>query len=340
MKEFANIDELLNGFIDGELNQRQLNEVHRLVDNDPDIAKRLKELRSCKAIVGSLPVTNAPVSMLDDIKASLERKTLLGHNSRLYEDRLGVRHLMLRKVVSAAAMFVLVAFLAVVVYRIVAPVEKTKHPVAVKNKVLKTETSLPASNVAPSEPVKENTVAAEIAKQEPFNGSLEIKASNPAVVVAFINRAIENNIPADQWTAASDDKRSPHILACSRGSLNILLSEMENIWNRLNSVTLLMETEQENVKLAVNAVTSRQILDIVSHDTRIAQVENAKQIASLNKMSPKETGQSVTVNSESKEENISIPKPVLTSGEKPVVKSEPLKEEEKIHLVITVVPAE
>ena len=44
MKQNQNIDELLNGFIDEELTTRQHTEVKRLIKNDAQIAKRLKEL--------------------------------------------------------------------------------------------------------------------------------------------------------------------------------------------------------------------------------------------------------------------------------------------------------
>ena len=43
--ENSNIDELLNGFIDGQLSIRQKTEVKRLIVNEPEIAKRLEELK-------------------------------------------------------------------------------------------------------------------------------------------------------------------------------------------------------------------------------------------------------------------------------------------------------
>ena len=72
--EINNIDELLNGFLDGELDDRHQTEVQRLLKHDKQIAERLKSLRNCKRIVSSLPYAEAPDGMLENIKASLEEK--------------------------------------------------------------------------------------------------------------------------------------------------------------------------------------------------------------------------------------------------------------------------
>ena len=39
MTDDLNIDELLNGYVDGELDRRQQVELKRLIDNDPVLAK-------------------------------------------------------------------------------------------------------------------------------------------------------------------------------------------------------------------------------------------------------------------------------------------------------------
>ncbi len=121
MKEEPNIDELLNGFIDGELDQRHQTEVQRLITHDAQIAERLRELQKCKVLVGSLPCVEAPAGMAEQIKASLETSALLGRQPESFDAREGARHLLVRRVLAAAAMIGLVAVLAAVVYTIVAP---------------------------------------------------------------------------------------------------------------------------------------------------------------------------------------------------------------------------
>ena len=121
MKEIPNMDELLNSFIDGELPARQQTEVQRLVNHEEKIAQRLQQLQKCKMLLSSLPVTEAPPQILENVKASLARKPLLAEQSSVFDERVGTRHLLGRKLFAAAAMLGLVGILTAVVYTIVAP---------------------------------------------------------------------------------------------------------------------------------------------------------------------------------------------------------------------------
>ena len=77
MKANPNIDELLCSFIDGELPLRQQTEIQRLMAKDPEVARRLRQLQNTRALVGALPRAEAPAEMLDQIKFTLERRSLL-----------------------------------------------------------------------------------------------------------------------------------------------------------------------------------------------------------------------------------------------------------------------
>ena len=77
MKEKTNINELLSGYIDGELDERQTTEVQRLIAHDPKVAERLREMQQYSTLIGSLPIAEAPAEMLEDIKTRLERNSLL-----------------------------------------------------------------------------------------------------------------------------------------------------------------------------------------------------------------------------------------------------------------------
>ena len=133
MKENRNIDELLNSFIDGELTARQRTEAQRLIAHDAQVAQRLRELQKCKTLVSSLPYVEAPAEMLEVVKTSLERRTLLGQQSSAFDQRAGARHLLVRKVLSAAAMIGLVAVLAAVIYTIVGPESSPQKPVVMED---------------------------------------------------------------------------------------------------------------------------------------------------------------------------------------------------------------
>ena len=129
MKEELNIDELLNSFLDGEATERERIEVQRLLTHDAQVAKRLRELEKCRMLVGSLPYAEAPAEIMKAIKTSLG-KSPKAREVGVFEQRRGARHLLIRQVLSVAAMVALVAVLGVVIYTILVPEGSSKQPIA------------------------------------------------------------------------------------------------------------------------------------------------------------------------------------------------------------------
>jgi len=351
--EIPNIDELLNSFIDGELDQRHQTEVQRLIKHDKRIAERLLTLQKCKRLVSSLPYTEAPQELLGDIKASLKERKLLpvrrsllvrhsfsdggsedgvqpARGEQRRREREGARHLLVRRLTAAAAMIGLVAVLAAVIYSIVAPQVVTNKPVAVER---------PAA-------AKPREVAAVVKPAETalprveFTGRLELKTSSPSEVAAFINKAIEYNIPSDERTAAVSGKlRESHVLICSRQNLRSILADLGTIWDKFDSATLFIETDRPEGQIVVDAVAPEQIIEIAKQDDFETQIKTAKYFAAMNNMAKLSPGREVlTAIDNSSPDLITIPKPVLTSSEK-TIKKPPAQAEDsqKVHLTITVV---
>ena len=330
--EIPNIDELLNSFIDGELDQRHQTEVQRLIKHDKRIAERLLTLQKCKRLVSSLPYTEAPQELLGDIKASLKERKLLPVRRSFSEDgvqpargeqrrreREGARHLLVRRLTAAAAMIGLVAVLAAVIYSIVAPQVVTE----------------PAVTVATAEKPVETALAG-----MEFSGRLELKTSSPSEVAAFINKAIEYNIPSDEQTAAVPGKLGEsHALICSRQNLRVLMDELGTIWDKINSATLLVNTDRPEGQIVVDAVAPEQIIEIAKQDDFETQIKTAKYFAAMNNMAKLSPGREVlTAIDNSRPDLITIPKPVLTSSEKPITKpSAQTEDSQKVYLTITVV---
>jgi anti-sigma factor RsiW len=339
MKEDQNIDELLNGFIDGELTARQMTEVQRLVSHDIQVLERLRELQSCKRLVGSLPCAEAPAGMVEEIKASLERRTLLGELPELHEQRRGARHLLVRKVLAAAAMIGLVAVLGVVVYTIVAPETVPPRPIAVEDrqqpggvKVEKPEPSVIVATAEKSVAETSTTVAAG------FNGRLELKTSNPSGFAAVINKAIADNGLLEKVSSGHQEGKSVYAISCSREALSLLLADLGRGWEKLDSATLFVETEEAGKRLAVNKVTTEQIAEIVNQNSSERSVKAAMYFAVLNNMdelSPDK--EALAAVEEKKPALLTIPKPVLTSSEKPAARAE---DAVQVNLTIVVADSE
>ncbi|MHC4187387.1 MAG: anti-sigma factor family protein, partial [Planctomycetota bacterium] len=187
MTDDLNIDELLNGYIDGELDGRQQVELKRLVDHDPILAERLNKLKRCKMVVNALPRTQAPPHMLRDIKLKLERKTLIKepHPYPPQAKTADAPHVFYRRLLKVAAMIALFAALTGVIYTIVAPSDSTR-------KTLVDKPWQPPVQVAKQTPEKttEVTITEAIPLQGTFNGKIILTTQNLLPLDAFVNRGI------------------------------------------------------------------------------------------------------------------------------------------------------
>jgi len=223
--ENPNIEELLNGYIDGELTESENIEVQRLVSHDAKVAQRLRELQTSKILVSSLPRAEAPAGILDNVKASLETEAVSEErnwNEGPSSGRVGVRHLIVRKFLAVAAMIGLVAILGSVVYTIVAPESHPIHPVP------------------------------EVA----FNGRLELKTDTLSTVNTFIDRAIEEKGLTDSISVKNQNGKRVYSLTCSQKDLNLLLAGLTDVWERCNSTTLntKMPVEKEFKGVSTDAI--------------------------------------------------------------------------------------
>ncbi len=328
----SNIDELLNSFLDGELDARHQTEVQRLIKHDEQIAKRLLELQKCKRLVSSLPYAEAPDGMLEDIKASLEEKELTLPAARAvslsaHQQRQGARHLLVRRLTAAVAMIGLAAVLAAVIYSIVAP------------QVTITDMSVAVEKTEP----KEVAVAGKPAEITPFTSRLELKTASLPEVAAFLNKAIEFSIPSNQRTAAVPGRpRESFTLICSRQNLRSFLADVGTIWDKLDSATLYIDTDRPEGQIVIDAVAPEQIIEIAKQDDFQTQIKTAKFFAAMNNVAERLPSKEVMVAiDDSTLRRITIPKPVLTSSEKPVTKTAgERKAEQKVLLTIVVTGSE
>ena len=325
MKEIPNLDELLNSFIDEELPPRQRTEVQRLIAHDEKIAQRLRQLQKCKMLLSSLPVAEAPPQILENVKVSLARRSLLGEEPSAFDERVGARHLLGRKVFAAAAMLGLVGILTAVVYTIVAPQPVTQGPVAIERRDLP-----PIIEVVEPAP---SLIAA------PFSGRLELRTNYLPAVVSIINKAIEENIPSDEWIASDRSYvREPHALICSTESFNLLLAKLDNIWDKLDSAILLIDTEVFGEQVMVDAVTTEQIAGIVNQEDPQRRIKVAKDFAAFNHITERMPGREIlTAIDDTTVRFITPPKPALTQDEKTFKKlATGTKADKNIRLTITV----
>lgn len=338
MREYSNMDtpenknssgyneELLSSFVDGELSIRQQTEVRRLMKNDSEIFRRVQQLQKCKMLISSMPKSKAPDNILSGVTASLIGKAILAEKTPVSNERAGRTHLLARKVVAAVAMLSLAAVLMMVVYIILSPVNSGERIVASDNNpaaIDRESIRIDSGSTAPS-----------------FHGRLELKAANLVAVDSFINRAIEESGMSDSVSPTLDKNTRIYSLKCSKDELDVLLSEMEGIWNEFDTTKLFVETETFGKPVAVETVNTKQIAEIVNQESSRKIIEVAKDYAVLNGITSNLPGDEiVTAIDNTKPGLVSmplrIPKPLLT-GERPSAKrpAGQTNSEKNIHLTI------
>ncbi len=326
MKENSNIDELLNSFIDDELSPRHRTEVQRLIAHDTEVAERLAELERCKMLVGSLPRAEAPVEMAEDIKAALERRTLLGQRPEHIESQRGVMQLFVRKVTTAAAMIGLVAVLGAVIYSIVAPEGAPYRPVAV-------EPSQPAPvimAVSDEKPVtKADTAAAG------FEGRLELSTGDFAAADEFVETVLQSH---GLWQTtpgpSSHNGKRLWSVSCRQQRLNLVLADLAKGWSRFDSAILVVNSGE----VTVDNVTAGQLAEIASHNDSERRIKAAKYFAVANNMAGRLPTEKVLAINDAKPDLVTIPKPVLTSSEQTAKDAgDKTQDQQNVHLTIVLV---
>ena len=338
MTDNLNIDELLNGFIDGELSAREQTEVQRMIAHDERVAQRLRELQNCKVLVGSLPCAEAPAGMAEQIKASLGRSAPIVQPPLRIEN-VGARHLFLRKVAAVAAMVGLVAVLGAVVYTIVASDSGTERPVAVKDwerPVGELKTVKPEVRVAA---VTEKPVLRPALAGMEFTGRLELETKELAIVEASINRAIEDNRLLERISPERQGNDRVYTINCGSEALLLLLADLDNIWQKFDSARLVVETDRVGEQVVVESVGTGQVIEIFKQDSLEARVAVARDFAVLNKMEELSPGKEMFAAIDDAQADLTvIPKPVLTSSEKAMKERASQPEEgQRVHLVIVLV---
>ncbi|MCJ7730218.1 MAG: hypothetical protein MUO27_10140, partial [Sedimentisphaerales bacterium] len=290
------------------------------------------------------------------------------------EQRRGARHLLIRQVLSVAAMVVLVAVLGGVIYTILVPEVSSKQPMAADNLKLPakkievrsegtvqpvvTKADSPSRSDLSAEQRKPTSPAGgqvEAAKEllVGFSGRLELKTKALIAVDASISRAIEDSGLVQYNVSGRDGKERVYTVAGSRETVNLLLGDLNGIWGKFDSATLVVsafsetsplggEAGEAGERVVVDNVKTGQIAEILKQDNSETRIKVAKDIASFNRIGKKLPGTEMFAAIGYKGDDlITIPKPVLTSGERPITKPAGGTEaEQKVLLTIVVASSE
>jgi len=320
MRDSQDINELMNCYIDGELNQRQQTELQRLIKHDREAARQLQRLQKCKLLLGAMGRAEAPPEMLERIKTSLQTKQIMGERYSGVERREGVATLWARRLVTTAAMVVLLAVLGAVVYTILSP-EDAPTGVAVEEATDTSPTVLGAA--------------------DPFYGTLRLRTAVFAAADSSINKALADNGISADVSQDNTGNRTVYTLTCTPNRLKILLADLGNVWGRLDSAELVVETDEFGRQVVVADVLPEQVCEIADTGAFEARLELAGEYAGLNTIRRLTPGKEVFAAIADKPLDLTVapPKPLITGGgrealEKPPTTSPP--GQQAVHLTIVV----
>ena len=284
--EDSRVDELLNSFIDGELTTAEQEQVERIAAQDAGIAGRLRQLQKCKMLVGALPRVDIPAEVTQEIEVSVRQHALRGTQSSR-------RHVLMRRVLAAAAMIGLVAVLAGIIFTIVTP--QTLHDGLVATDAAKPGPGIPAATA--------------------FGGTLELKTSSLPEVSAFISTAMEEDRVPYASSPTGREGRRVYSLKCSRKDLDSLLAKLETVWPELEAATLFVDTQEFGKQVAVSDVKTDQIAQIAWQDNPQTRERLAKNLDALNTMEASVPGRQIASAIQGEGKNLVrewVPRPVET----------------------------
>lgn len=227
-KQKIEIDELITLLIDGEQSERQKTELKRMIRHDDSVKERLHALYRQKKFLSSLPVEKAPLTLVEDITAAIERKNILETFDRQEQGGSDSRHLLMRRVLTTAAMFLLpVGLLAVVVFHILKPPSMPANPGASAVGLVPKE-SQPAAPEA----------ARELVRSMPFDGILTLHTDQHITVSNFIEKAIyDQGLMSSMLPNRTVDVTTYQVTA-SPEKIASLVDSIHSLWPRCEGISL------------------------------------------------------------------------------------------------------
>lgn len=299
------IDELLMASVDEVLTPRQQTELARLLQHQPEAAEQLRAFERQRKLLCSLPIETAPASLVDEVKARMERKLILEGGSRTQ----GLRErgtLVRRRFMTAAAMLLLpLSLLGYVVYHIVAPTLEDTQGLPTAKQLLKDETQANSPEIAtPMAPAP-----------LPFDGVLILTTERPMLVAQSIEKQIFLRSMEHQTVPNRTAETTTFQMDCPAEALAEFMESLRPLWNQSTGVRLtLRDSDAPERTVTINSARPEQIQALVRQPDKMLMLAAARQYASATIMplrpdagQPNVWGQGDAMTPE----GLSIPRPIL-----------------------------
>ena len=316
MKDIEQIQELLNCYLDDELDERKINEVKRLIDHDDSIRELYESLKKSKILISSIPAASAPGELLDGVRTSLERQMLLeGPSEGSY--KAGRAHLVIRRIMTIAAVLVLITALSFIVFDIFVPPSSRKQMMASFSSKKSKKQILFEKPFADIKPVVDRKIVQESSLSVPLIAKLVFNTSAPIMADTIIGKSIMNqNLFACTSSIDRGGDSITYVLDCDKSQIVALMGEMEILWAKCRQVSLSLGTKDFGSYVDIGNLSAADAIEIVNIDDYGRRMRMASDIARINSVSvPDVIGElyaDLDVN-----HDFEVPKPTLTSVAEP-----------------------
>ncbi|MGA2914555.1 MAG: hypothetical protein ABSE89_00805 [Sedimentisphaerales bacterium] len=315
MKDMEQIEEMLNYYIDGELDERKSNEVKRLIDNDKEIYGLYDSLKRHKNIMDAVPHEPAPQGLCDNITAQLEREILLA-DTGIYSHSAGRRHLMIRRLMTAAAVLALAAVLSTVVFDIFVP--KSSRDQILSNTFRKKPIKQVLYEKPFAEPpVEDKKIVAVKPIDIPFVAILTLKTNNPIEVDWLVAKALTTTNLFSRTTAIDRQaKNVRYAINCDNQSLANLVQELSFVWPQCTETKIDIGTEQMGKYITVSNISAEQAMEICKAEDFGQRMRIAADLGIINKFTSPDMLDRLYAAKSIDYDSLISQKPIITSTEK------------------------
>ncbi len=325
-----NIEEMINAYLDGELSDRELTEFKRLADHDTSIGEELLRIARTKELISSATAEKAPEQIGENLKMLLERKALLAHSSKSAPAKFGQKHLITRKVLTAAAILLPIAVLAAVVFNILMPaepvyqpqifaeaedaVEPVGRPAAVKaDKRIALTSAMSAQTKAGGQTDAFSSVPLAAA---PLAAELSIETASSVAVNKYISKAIYINDLLGCATIKRQAGLAEYSIDCANTKISDLLYELRDVWPKFAAVSILLRPAEPSGDVRIANVSVSQAIDLFKAEAPEDAIALGRSFAVLNSIElAMGFSQLAAADTDTADALLAVPKPTLTSPE-------------------------
>jgi hypothetical protein len=282
-QEREQIEQLIRGFLDGELTQRQRTELKRLAQHNPSVKKELHLLYRQKELFSALPVEKAPKDLVEQVRGRLERRMILDTEPTAQVRPVGRAHLLFRRMAAAAAMlFLPLGILAILVVQIIKPVDEMPVGTSPTAGVKSSDRTI-RPQAAPTAVYSEKEMILSL-------GRLTLFTDQPIVVNELIKKGVVSNHLLSEASSQRSEDSAVYRIQCRQGQMLSLLESMEPAWQNCSKQQLVLAPEDPSSAevVVIEGIRPEQLKLLAEESNPVRLQMIAAHIERLNRLQPED----------------------------------------------------